>query len=50
MWNLKYGTDETICETEADSHTERADLWFPTGRGGEGLEGEVGVSRCKQNG
>ena len=27
MWNLKYGTDELIYETEANSQTERAVLW-----------------------
>ena len=36
MWNLKYDTNETIYETETDSHTERTDLWLPRGRGGDG--------------
>ena len=34
MWNLKYGTDEPIYETETDSQTWRADLWLPRWRWG----------------
>ena len=26
MWNLKYGTNERICQTERDSQTRRTDL------------------------
>ena len=26
MWNLKYDTNESICETETDSQTQRTDL------------------------
>ena len=44
MWNLKYGTDESICRTETDLQTGRTDLWLP--RGSE-MEWEFGVSRCK---
>ena len=33
MWNLKYNTDEPVCETETDSQTERKDWWLPRGRG-----------------
>ena len=33
MWNLKYDTNELICETETDSQTQRIDLWLPRGRG-----------------
>ena len=29
MWNLKYSTNETICETETDSQTCRTELWLP---------------------
>ena len=48
MWNLKYDTNEPIYETEADSQTQRTDLWLPRGKGGEGgMEWEFGVSRCK---
>ena len=46
MWNLKYGTNEPIYETETDSQTERTDLWLQRGReGGEGMDWEFGVSR-----
>ena len=34
MWNLKYGTGETIYKTEIDSWTRRTDLWLPRGRMG----------------
>ena len=32
MWNLKYDPDELIYETEAESQTQRTDLWLPVGR------------------
>ena len=35
MWNLKYGTNDSIYKTETDSQTERTDLWLPKG----GVEG-----------
>ena len=35
MWNLKYGTNEPVYKTEADSQTYRTDLWLPRGRGRE---------------
>ena len=35
MWNLKYGTDDHIYETETDSQTQRTDLWLLKGRGRE---------------
>ena len=42
MWNLKYDTNELICETETDSQTERTDLWLPRGRElGEGWSGRL---------
>ena len=34
MWNLKYGTNDPVYET--DSQTQRSDLWLPRG-GGSGL-------------
>ena len=37
MWNLKYDTDEHNYKTEADSQTQRTDLWLPRGKGGDGL-------------
>ena len=42
MWNLKYDTNELICETETDSQTERTDLRVPRGRElGEGWNGRL---------
>ena len=35
MWNLKYGTKESIYKTETDSQIVRTDLWLPRGRGKE---------------
>ena len=32
MWNLKYGTNESIYKTETDSQPQRTDLWLPRGR------------------
>ena len=47
-WNLKYDTNEPIYETEADSQTQRTDLWLPRGSRGEGgMDWEFGISRCK---
>ena len=38
MWNLKYDTNEPICETETESWALRRDRWLPreTGLGEEG--------------
>ena len=47
MWNLKYGTDEPNYKTEADSQTQRIDLWLPRAGGGRGMDWESGVGRCK---
>ena len=48
MWNLKYDTNELIYKAETDSQTQRADLWFPRGRGRRGeKDWEFEVSRCK---
>ena len=47
MWNLKYGTKELIYETETESQAQRTDLWLPRQGGGEGMEWESGMSRCK---
>ena len=38
MWNLKYGTNESICRTETDSQTQKTNLWLPRGRR-EGVDG-----------
>ena len=48
MWNLKYNTDEPVCETEADSQTYRKDWWLPRGRARGGrIDWGLGVGRCK---
>ena len=39
MWNPKYDTNESICET--DSQIWRIDLWLPRGESGAG-EGWIG--------
>ena len=44
MWNLKYGTDESIYKTEKDLQTWRTDSWLPRGRGtGVGWIGSLGL-------
>ena len=47
MWNLKYGTNETICKTETDSQTLRTDLWLPRRGGRSGMDWEFGINRYK---
>ena len=43
MWNLKYGTNDSIYKTEADhGHGEQ-----PCSCQGRGMDGEFGVGRCK---
>ena len=45
LWNLKYNTNELNCETESDSETR---LVVAKVRGkGEGMDWEIGISRCK---
>ena len=47
MRNLKYDTNELICEAEADSQTQRADLWLSRGGWGQReVDWEFGISRC----
>ena len=47
-WNLKYDTNEDICETETGSQTERTDTWLLKGRrGAGGKDREFGISRYK---
>ena len=38
MWNLKYDTNELICETETDSQTWKIGLRLPEGKGGGGRD------------
>ena len=47
VWNLNYGTNEPIYETETDPQTRRADLWLPSIGGRSGIDGEFGFIRCK---
>ena len=47
MWNLKYGTNESMYKTETDSQTQRRELWLSRGRGWEREGLEFGISRCK---
>ena len=45
MWNLNYDTNELTYEAEADSQTQRTDLWLPRGKGlGEGWTGNLGLT------
>ena len=41
MWNLKYGTNETIYKIETDSQKQKTDVWLPRRRGEE--RGGLGV-------
>ena len=44
MCDLKYGTNELIYKTEANSQAQRTD-WLPRGRrGGEGWTGSLGLA------
>ena len=56
MWSLKYNTSEPIYKTEADSQTQKTNLWLPKGSGGEGgkeggreggTDQEYGINRYK---
>ena len=43
MWNLKYDTNELIYKTEAESQTQRTNLWLPGGEGQLGSLGRTGA-------
>ena len=47
MWNLKYGRNEPIYRTETDSDMENGFVIAKLARGGSGMDGDVGVGRCK---
>ena len=48
MWNLKYNTNEPICETETDSKDIQNRLVVAKGEEGGGrMDWEFGISRCK---
>ena len=45
MWNLKYDTNEPICETETESWTQRTHWGLPKGRGLEEVcSGRLGLA------
>ena len=46
MWNLKYGTNESVYKTEIHSDIENRFV-VTKGGGGNGMIGEFGVFRCK---
>ena len=44
MQNLKTDTNESVCETEAESRTQRIDWWFPRRKwAGEGKSRSLGL-------
>ena len=48
MWNLNYGTNESIYRMQIDSQTQGTDLCLPRGVwGGRGQDWEFGMSRYK---
>ena len=47
MWNLKYGTNESIYKTETDSDTENRLAVTKGEKEGSGRDWEFGVSRFK---
>ena len=47
MWNLKKNqkdTNDLICKTERDSQTYKTNLWLPKGKGGWGINWEIGIN------
>ena len=45
VWNLKYGTNELIYETETESQTQRTDCGYQGGESvGEGWAGSLGLA------
>ena len=47
MWNLKYATNELIYKTEADSQTQKTNLWLPKEKDGRGISQELVISGYK---
>ena len=47
MWTLKYGANESIYTTEADSDMQNRLVVAKRERGGRGMDWGFGVSRCK---
>ena len=47
MRNLKYGTNEPICETETDPQIENRLVVVRAEERGSGMDGELGVGKCK---
>ena len=47
-WNLKYGTNKPIYETETDSELYRTDQWLPKRRRcAGGMNWDFGISRYR---
>ena len=44
MWNLKYDTNELICETETDPQTWKTYVWLPRDGVEEGWIGSSGLA------
>ena len=48
LWNLKYDMNELMYKA-TDSQTQRTDLWLLRGRGGRGVDWELGLANAKQH-
>ncbi|MFX3962376.1 hypothetical protein ACJBXP_10770, partial [Streptococcus suis] len=47
MWNLKYGTNESVYRTETDPRHREQTCGCQGGGGGTGQDWEFGINRCK---
>ena len=45
MWNQKNGIDDPICRAEAETETQRTNVWTLRGEGG-GKNWELGIDTC----
>ena len=43
MWNLKSDANELIYKTEIESQMQKTNLWLPGGKGGGGINWEIGI-------
>ena len=43
MWNLEKGTNEPIYKTEIESQMLKTNLRLPRGKGGGGINWEIGI-------
>ena len=44
MWDLKTSTNKLIYKTETDTQTQKANIWLPKEKRGEGQTGSVGLT------